>query len=144
MTLLNWFFVHLISILLCHRTSYFCCIYRPQVCSPLSISFLGGSDSKESACQVGDLGLIPGLGRSPGGGHSNLLQYSCWRIPWTEEPGELQSMGSQRVGHDWATKHSPAQLFKPLGSNSGIIDANCSDSQHQKAIKHKGKWWIVF
>ena len=47
------------------------------------------------------VGSIPGLGRSPGGGHGNPLQYSCWRIPWTEEPGSLQSMGLQRVGHDW-------------------------------------------
>ena len=39
--------------------------------------FPGGSDGKESTCNVGDLGLIPGLGRSPGGGHSNPLQYSC-------------------------------------------------------------------
>ena len=42
-----------------------------------------GSDSKESACNVGDLGSIPGLGRSPGEGnaaHSNIL---AWRIPWT-------------------------------------------------------------
>ena len=37
----------------------------------------GGSDFEESACNVGDLGLIPGLGRSPGGGHGNPLQYSC-------------------------------------------------------------------
>ena len=37
----------------------------------------GGPDGKESACNVGDLGLIPGLGRSPGGGHGNPLQYSC-------------------------------------------------------------------
>ena len=43
--------------------------------------FPGGSDSKEFACNVGDLGLIPGLGRSPGGGHGNPLQYSSWRIP---------------------------------------------------------------
>ena len=139
----------------------------------------GGSDGKGSACIVGDLGSIPGLGRSPGGGHGNPLQYSClenphgersladyshvvtkswtrssdqvqhgialtgfhwshdimqtrvknafiyslvlvqvrslgredplgeerashsnilaWRIPWTEEPGRLQSVGSQRV-----------------------------------------------
>ena len=47
----------------------------------------GGSDSKESACNVGDLGSIPGLGRSPGGGHGNPLQYSCLensmdRIAW--------------------------------------------------------------
>ena len=40
---------------------------------PVFLGFLGGSDSKESACNVGDLGLTPGLGRSPGGGHGNPL-----------------------------------------------------------------------
>ena len=40
-----------------------------------------------SACSVGDLGLIPGLGRCPGKGNGNPLQYSSWKIPWTEEPG---------------------------------------------------------
>ena len=40
------------------------------------MSFLGGSDNKESACNSGDPGLIPELGRSPGGGNGNLLQYS--------------------------------------------------------------------
>ena len=40
--------------------------------------FPGGLDDKESACSVGDLCLIPGLGRSPGGGHSDPLQCSCW------------------------------------------------------------------
>jgi len=49
----------------------------------------GGSESKESACNAGDPGLIPGSGRSPGGGHGNPLQYSWWIIPWTEEPGRL-------------------------------------------------------
>ena len=62
--------------------------------------FPGGSDGKVSACNVGDRGSIPGLGRSPGEGNGNPLQYSCWRIPWTEKTDELQSMGSQRVGHD--------------------------------------------
>ena len=41
------------------------------------IGFLGGSDGKESACSVGDVGLIPGLERSPGEGNGNPLQYSC-------------------------------------------------------------------
>ena len=41
----------------------------------------GGSDSKESACNVGDLGSIPGLGRSPGEGNGNPLQYSCLENP---------------------------------------------------------------
>ena len=107
--------------------------------------FPGGSESKESACNAGgagDPGSIPGLGRSPGGGKGNPLQYSwaslvaqmvknlpamqelqetqvrslsqedpleegmathssiiAWSIPWTEEPGWLQFMRSQRVRH---------------------------------------------
>ena len=51
-----------------------------------------------------DLGSIPGSERSPGGGNSNPLQYSL--IPRTEEPGRLQSMGSQRVRYDWAHTHA--------------------------------------
>ena len=48
-----------------------------------------GSDGKESACNAGDLGLIPGSGRFPGVAiHSSIL---AWRIPWTEEPGRLHS-----------------------------------------------------
>ena len=39
-----------------------------------------------------------------GEGNGNPLQYSCLEIPWIEDPGGLQSMGSQRIGHDWATK----------------------------------------
>ena len=62
-----------------------------------------GSESKEFACNAGDPGSIPGLGRSPGGEHGNHSSFLAWIIQWTEEPGRLQSMGSQRVGHDWAT-----------------------------------------
>ena len=47
-------------------------------------------------------GLIPWLGRSPGGGHGNPLQYSRWENPWTEEPGRLQSTGSHSVRHNWS------------------------------------------
>ena len=65
------------------------------------LGFPGGLDGKESACNAGDLGLIPGLGRPPGGDHGNLVPYSYLEeFPWTEEPGRPQSMGSQRVGHD--------------------------------------------
>ena len=46
-----------------------------------------------------DMGLIPGLGKSPGEGNSNPLQYSCLENPMDEKPGALQS-NSQRVGHD--------------------------------------------
>ena len=51
-----------------------------------------------NAGNIRDSGSIPGSGRSLGGGHGNPLQY--WGIPWTEEPGGLQSTRSQRVGHD--------------------------------------------
>ena len=47
----------------------------------MNLAFPGSSDGKESTCSVGDLGLIPGLGGSPGGGHGNPLQYSCLENP---------------------------------------------------------------
>ena len=53
-----------------------------------------------SAGDARDVGLIPGLGRSPGEGNGNHSSILAWKIPWTEEPGGLQSTGSQRVGHD--------------------------------------------
>ena len=65
--------------------------------------FLGSSNSKESVCNAGDLGSVPGSGGSPGeemATHSSIL---AWRITGTEETGGLQSMGLQKVGHDWVT-----------------------------------------
>ena len=55
---------------------------------------------KNPPANAGDMGLIPGSGRSPGEGKATHCSILAWRIPWTEEPGKLQSMGSQRVGHD--------------------------------------------
>ena len=59
--------------------------------------FPGGSDGKESACNAGDMGLIPGSGRSSGEGNGNPLQYSRLENPWTEESGRLQSMGRKEL-----------------------------------------------
>ena len=56
----------------------------------------GGLAGKESAYNAGDLGLIPGLERSPGEGNGNLLQYSCLENYIDREPGGLQSIGSQK------------------------------------------------
>ena len=56
--------------------------------------FLGGSGSKESACDAGDMGLIPGSGRSPGEGNDSSIL--AWRIPWREESGRVQSMGRKK------------------------------------------------
>ena len=58
--------------------------------------FPGGSEVKASACNVGDLGSIPGSGRSPGEGNDNPLQSSCLNIPWIKEPDGFQVMGSQK------------------------------------------------
>ena len=63
------------------------------------MGFPGGSVDKESACNAGDLGLIPGLGGSLEKGMATHSSILAWRIPWTEEPGRLQFMGWQRVGH---------------------------------------------
>ena len=62
--------------------------------------FPGGSDGKESAYSAGDLGLIPGLGMTWRRVWQPTPVFLLGESPWTEEPGGLQSMGSQRVGHD--------------------------------------------
>ena len=59
-----------------------------------------GSDSKEFACSAGHPGLISASGRSLENGIANHSSILAWRMEWTEEFGELQSMGSQRVRHD--------------------------------------------
>ena len=85
------------------RRSHFEGISSGQIRGNLSIKVKGlprWHSGKESACQAGDMGLISGSGRSPGEGNGNPLQYSCLENPWTEEPGGLQSVGCQRVGHD--------------------------------------------
>ena len=72
----------------------------------IAIAVLGfprGSDGKESTCNVGDSDMIPGLERSPGEGNGNHSSIVTQRIPWTELPGELQSMESQRFGHNGVT-----------------------------------------
>ena len=71
-----------------------------MVSYPVYLGFPGGSEIKASASNAGDLGSIPGSGRSPGEGNGNPLQDFAWKIPWMEEPSRLQSMGSQRVGND--------------------------------------------
>ena len=88
----------------------------PQTDEPqwqLTWGFPGGSVLKNLPADAGDardVELTPGSGRPPGGGRDSPLQYLAWEVPWAEEPGRLQSMRSQRVGHDWddlAHKHTP-------------------------------------
>ena len=75
--------------------------YRTQSCPGVSQVTLVVKSLPANAGDIRDSGLIPESGRSPGEGcaaHSNIF---VWRIPWREEPGRPQSIGSQRVGRDW-------------------------------------------
>ena len=78
-----------------YRWFYYFCLLTFLL--PLWAS-LSGSDGEESACNMGDLGSIPGLGRSPGGGNGNPLQYSCLENPHRQRTWWATVPGSQRVG----------------------------------------------
>ena len=82
-------------------------------------------------------------------GNGTPLQYFAWKIPWMEEPGRLQSMGSLRVGHDWATtlslfpfmhwrrKWQPTPVFLP-GESQGrgsLVAAVCGITQSRTRLK---------
>ena len=66
----------------------------------MSEGFPGGSVVKNPPANAGDTGSIPGWGRSSEKEMATCSSILAWEIPWTEEPGGLQSMGSQRAGHE--------------------------------------------
>ena len=73
------------------------------IANKVKLGFPGGSVGKESASSAGDtgnMGSIPGLGKSPGRGHDNPLWYSCLENPTDKGGCGLWSIGSQRIGHD--------------------------------------------
>ena len=73
---------------------------------------------KNLHANVGDVGSVPGSGRSLGEGKDNPLWYSCLGNPWTEEPGRLRSLGLHRVRHDCVTKHT--HLEKYSSTTAGV------------------------
>ena len=96
----------------CFSLDFFCVFMHSSYISAIypliesHLGFLGGSDGKESACnsgrqetQVQSLSQEDPLEKGMAT-HPSVL---AWRIPWTEESDGVQKMGSQRVGHDWAT-----------------------------------------
>ena len=82
---------------------FLCTIYEESIFGSfiLFLGFPGGSEVKASDCNAGGLGSIPVLGRSPGEGNGNVLQYSCLENPM--DGGAWWATGLQRVGHGWAT-----------------------------------------
>ena len=73
-----------------------------------------GGAVKSLPANAGESVSISGLGRSPGGGNGNPLQYSCLKNSMDREPARLQSMGWQRVGRNWATKHTHMWVMVPM------------------------------
>ena len=69
---------------------------RDRLSTPVFLGFPGGSYGKKSTCNMGDLGSIPGLGRSPGGEHGNPFQYSC-----LQNPHGQRSLGVHGVAKSW-------------------------------------------
>ena len=101
----------------------------------VSWGFPGSSESKQSACSAGDLGSR--LGRSPGEGNGYPLCILAWRVSWTEEPGGLQSMGSQRVTHNWAS--NTFTFF----SVSYICHSTCQSLwAHTSCFSPRNSYWM--
>ena len=91
---------------------------RDRLPIPVFLSFPGGSAGKESTSSAGDLGLVPKLGRSPGRRHGNPLQHFCLENPMDRGAWQLQSIESQRVRHNLATKHSSSKKGDILENNN--------------------------
>ena len=100
--------------------------------------FPGGSNGKESASNAGDLGSISGSGRFPGERNSNPLQYSSLENPKTEECTRLQSMGTQRVRHDLATKPPPPSTLEMAGWHHQINEHEFE--KLQETVKDRKAW----
>ena len=86
------------------------------------MGFPGGSDGKASACSAGDLGSIPGLGRFPGEGNGNPLQYSCLENPTDRGAWQAIVHRVARVGQELATKPPPRLLIR-LGNKKYSLKA---------------------
>ena len=86
------------------------------------MGFPPSSVGKESACNVGDLGLVPGSGRSPGEGNGNPIQYSCLENPVDRGVWWATVHGVIRVGHDLVTK-PPNQVSKSSKLSDKLVVA---------------------
>ena len=95
--------------------------------------FPGGSDSKESACNAGDLGSVPGLGRSPGGVPGNLLQYSCLENPHRER----SLVGYSLWGHKELDMTEWLRTYRLEVSDQGVALGLCRKEfpQRWKVVK---------
>ena len=83
-----------------------CFLYPPKLCrTPAGHTSVDGSDGKDSACNVRDLGLNPGLGKSPGEGNGNPLQYSCLENPMDRGAWWATVHGVAKTRTQWSNSH---------------------------------------
>ena len=116
---------------------------------------LGLPGVKNPPANAGDarnIGLSPGSGGSPGVGNATHSGILAWKIPWTEEPGGLQSMGVQRVGHNRVTWVAGAHLYIQLSQHYlckkkiTVSPLNCFSTfvENQMTINVRVYFWAVF
>ena len=89
---------------------------KGQATHSSNICFPGGSDGKASSCSVGDLGLIPGLGRSPGKGNGNSIQYCCLGNPMDRGAWQTTVLG---VTKSWTRLRDFTFTF--IANNNTVI-----------------------
>ena len=106
--------------------------------------FPGDSVVKPPPANAGDAGLIPGSGRSPGGGNGNPLQCSCLEHPWTQEPGRLQNGTLQpqvpgAAKHSDTAEHACTYLLCEISS----LMLLCTTSQRRFSMLMFTKFWLA-
>ena len=95
-----------------------------------TLGFPGGSEGKESACNAGNLGSIPELGRSPGGGHGNPFQYSCLENPHGQRslagyiPWGCKELDTTAIKHSTAYKPIPELFPGEFHGQRSLMDYN--------------------
>ena len=100
---------------------------RDRLPNPVFLGFPSGSDGKESICNAGDLDSTPGLGRSPRGGHGNLLQYSCLENPHGQRSLVGSFVGGFLVGSSpWGRKESDMTERLSTAQHTEIVLRHCS------------------
>ena len=114
-------------------TPYTRCVLTLVLGTSYNPSFPGGQhnpicgqpeslDSKESACNTGDVDLIPGSGWSPGEGHGYPLHYSCLENPMDRGTWQAVVLKSQRVGYDWVTNTTELKMSRqPTGGSISYL-----------------------
>ena len=133
---LTWFERQLYKIIMMQL--YWCTSNNKDIITMI-MGLLSGSAGKESACNVGDLGSIPGLEWSPGEGKGHLLQYSG-----LENSMDCIVQGSQRVGHDWATFTSLTLHYNsPLYMINGVGNGNPLQYSCLENPVDRGAWWAA-